>query len=160
MRFITASAAIASLGLFIAGSGYALSVVTPWLSEEACIISVVKSSSASPAFGTQACQDRFSTQPAFIQLSQSDFDVIDGKAGFVNGSFSARIYNGSALTISNLTVAVMDPETADSDEPVSHYYEVDANIAPLSSGSISFNVYEEYDEARWFIANGRGRLSD
>ena len=141
MKLLTASALIAATGVLVAGGGYTLSVAAPWVSEEACIISVSKSESAALALGAQACRDRFSYEPVSLDFSQDDINAIDGTAGFVLGRFSASIYNGSPLTITSLTIVVMDPETADSDDPISHYYEIDTNIAPRSSGDVSFDVF-------------------
>jgi len=160
MKLLTASALIAAMGILVAGGGYTLSVVTPWISKESCLLSVSASDSTTPAIGVQACADRFDYEPPNLDFSQEDIATIDGKGSFLAGRFSADIYNGSPLTLTELTIVVMDPETTEDDEPIRHYYEVDTAIPPRSVGKVSFEVFQEYDQARWSIAKARGRLSN
>ncbi|WP_404377803.1 hypothetical protein [Vreelandella aquamarina] len=160
MKLLTASALIAAMGILVAGSGYALSVATPWISKESCLLSVSASDSTAPAIGVQACADRFGYELPNLDFSQEDIAMIDGKGSFLAGRFSADIYNGSSLNLTELTIVVMDPETTEDDEPIRHYYEVDTEIPPKSVGKVSFEVFQEYDQARWSITKARGRLSN
>lgn len=157
-KLILWALSFAAGGFLLTGASFAFQQVMPWFSETACVIHASKDSGTS--HGVAACDRRFKAEKASFGMSQEDIETIDGRAGFVNGRFVAQIYNGSYLNINKLRIAVIDPDTAESDEPFVRNYEVSAQISSLSSGEISFNTFEEYDQAQWYIVNAWGSIGD
>lgn len=160
MRLLTVSAVIAATGIIIAGSSHALSIAAPWLSEESCFISVAQSSGAASAQGAQACRSRFDKESDPVQLSDYYRGLIEGRASFSGSLLDARVYNGGNYTITKLRVAITDPSTSEDEEPKMHYYDINTNIGPYTTESISEFTFRQYETVAWHIVNAWGFPSD
>lgn len=160
MRFLTASAAISAAGILIVSSGYALSILAPWLSKESCYISVAQSGGDTSPLGIQACTSRFAQEVEPVQLSDFYLGLIEGRAGFSGSLLDARLYNGGDYTVTKLRVAVTDPSTSDDDEPATHYYDIITDIPPFSTQSISKPTFLQYEKVVWQIVSAWGTDSE
>lgn len=158
MKIESIAAVIASTGILIAGATFAYQQAAPHLSEHSCIIHAVKDSGDAAAASARACRERFEPPRSVEQeLPKFIWSKLEGRASFQGGMVSANFYNGDSLyTITQLRIGVTDPATADSEEPVTHYYDVQVDIPPLSARSESFVVYQTYEDIRWHISKAWG----
>ncbi|GAA0586811.1 hypothetical protein ACFQH5_20155 [Halomonas salifodinae] len=159
MRIERAVAATASVAILIASLGFVHQQIAPYLSEQSCVIYGTKGAGAAAAHISRACQSRFEDHASQEQeLAQFMWSDLEGRARFLGGAMSASLYNGGGLyTITRIRVGVTDPETVDSDEPLTHYYDVRVNIPPFSSTTEEFPVYQSYDDVHWQIIKAWGR---
>lgn len=153
MRILKVSAAVAAAGVLIAGVGYSFDKAAPWISKDACFIRVAQSGSGNVGIGIDGCESRFSESTESYKLDYFEYSGLTGRAGFNNGRFNAYLYNGNEnYVITQIKVGITDPETEDDDNPVTDYYLMDSYIEPLTTGSATSDVFNEYDEVSWEIA--------
>lgn len=158
MKLMSIAAAVASVGVLVSGLSFAYQQALPHLSEESCVIAASRHSGESFGAVVRACRDRFSQpQARSKELPQFVWSKLEGKAGFNGRVMSANLYNGDSLNvITRLRIGVTDPDTADSDDPVVHHYDVSVSIPPLSARTEEFLVYQSYDDVKWHIVKAWG----
>lgn len=149
--------AMAGAGILIASAAFAYQKISPYLSEQGCIIEGVKNAGHAAPAVLQDCRQRFESYEDVEELISLVISNLNGQASFYQGDLDGTIYNGgSQYHITRLRIAVTDPETVDEDEPTTHRYNVDVDIPPLATRSFNVRVFEEYDGVHWYIDRAWG----
>ncbi len=157
MNTLRIAAFTASTGILIAGIAFAYQQIEPHLSEQGCIIHATKEAGESGIHAARACRDRFEQSQKEEELPQFAWSELEGRAQFQHGTVSARLYNGDDLyTITRLRVGITDPTTTESEDPVTHFYDVHVDLPPMSSATEEFSVYLTYDNIHWQVVNAWG----
>lgn len=133
---------------------------------EECVLDSMKGVTSDVAARAimRSCQEKFPVKrPSDTLVPAHVINQLDGRAGMRYGFFEGNIYNGNRdWTITQVTIAL---ETkAKNKSPVSkphlREYNVDVNVAPLTTERFIFSAKSEgSEELDWYIVRARGYQS-